>query len=380
MRQPQQSLTTPFRWLDSKLHQFFDNKFWQVRLLFLALIISTGTLLTFNFILVDKGLRSLYLEMRQPGSIGGFFWDDIIKQGADPFTPKDYEAGSHEANQTFRLTIPLIAYALHLNVATLYMLQLLVGLVFLWTVVNIVNRILNDRVLTFYFLTGFTAIYAGANFYINYLGHVDVFPFCFMAFALYYRNPLLILLFSQLSFWCDERAIINSSFIGLWFLIPFVDQLQTTGKWNWKLISPTILILIFSGVLYLALRKWLELSFNLKIGHDNALSVKSFFWSLSIFGDKVTRGLEGMWLIIGAACLILWQARQLWKLFLFAGALSVTLLIALLVADGTRALSFGFIAFFIALKILHESIPSKQLKYLLIVSALVSLMLPISFP
>ncbi|RDB06119.1 hypothetical protein DVG78_09795 [Runella aurantiaca] len=348
--------------------------------MFLALIISTGTLLTFNFILVDKGLRSLYLEMRQPGSIGGFFWDDIIKQGADPFTPKDYEAGSHEANQTFRLTIPLIAYALHLNVATLYMLQLLVGLVFLWTVVNIVNRILNDRVLTFYFLTGFTAIYAGANFYINYLGHVDVFPFCFMAFALYYRNPLLILLFSQLSFWCDERAIINSSFIGLWFLIPFVDQLQTTGKWNWKLISPTILILIFSGVLYLALRKWLELSFNLKIGHDNALSVKSFFWSLSIFGDKVTRGLEGMWLIIGAACLILWQARQLWKLFLFAGALSVTLLIALLVADGTRALSFGFIAFFIALKILHESIPSKQLKYLLIVSALVSLMLPISFP
>ena len=318
--------------------------------------------------------------MRHPSSVGGFFWDDIIKQGADPFTPKEYEAGSHEANQTFRLTIPLIAYVLHLNVATLYLLQLLIGLLFLWTVANIVNGIVKDRVLTFYFLTGFTAIYAGANFYINYLGHADAFPFCFMALAFYFRNPLLVLLFSQLSFWCDERAIINSSFIGLWLLLPFIDKFQTERKLNWKLISPTILVLIVSGVLYLAVRKWLELSFHLKIGHDNSLSIKSLFWSLSIFGDKVTRGLEGMWLIIGAAFLVLWQSQQPWKLLLFAGALSITLFITLLVADGTRALSFGFIAFFIALKILHESIPAKQLKYLLIVSALVSLMLPISFP
>lgn len=189
MKQPQQSLTTPFRWLDSKLQPFFDNKFWQIRLLFLALIVSTGTLLTFNFILVDKGLRSLYLEMRQPGSIGGLFWDDIIKQGADPFTPKDYEAGSHEANQTFRLTIPLIAQALHLNVAGLYVLHLLVGLVFLWFMTRAVYDIVKDKTLTFYFMTGFTAIYAGANFYINFLGHCDTFPFCFMVLAFYFRNP-----------------------------------------------------------------------------------------------------------------------------------------------------------------------------------------------
>ena len=89
----QQSLTTPFRWLESKLDSFFDNKFWQLKLLILSLTISTGTLLVFNSILIDKGLRSLYQEMRYPGSVGGFFWDDIINQGADPFTPKNYEAG-----------------------------------------------------------------------------------------------------------------------------------------------------------------------------------------------------------------------------------------------------------------------------------------------
>ncbi|MFN8346072.1 MAG: hypothetical protein U0X91_13785 [Spirosomataceae bacterium] len=374
------SLAAPFHRLETTLEAFFDNKYWRLRLLFAALLISTGTLLLFNFIYVDRGFRDLYQEMRYPGSVGGFFWDDIIKQGADPFTPKNYEAGSHEANQTFRLTVPLIANALHLNVATLYLLQVIVGLVFLWITVNIVNGILQNRILTFYFMTGFTAIYAGANFYLNYLGHVDIFPFCFMALAFYFRNPLLVLLFSQLSFWCDERAIINSSFIGLWLLLPFIDKWQSEKKLNWKLISPNLLVLIGSGVLYLVVRKWLEITFHLKIGHDNSLSVKSFIWSLTIFGDKVTRGLESMWLIIGAALIILWQSKQGWKLFLFAGALGVTVFITLLVADGTRALSFGFIAFFIALKVLHNAVPSKQLKYLLIISALVALMLPISFP
>ena len=375
-----QSLAAPFHRLETKLEAFFDNKFWQFRLLFSALLLSAGTLLIFNFIYVDRGFRDLYQEMRYPGSVSGFFWDDIIKQGADPFTPKNYEAGSHEANQTFRLTVPLLANFLHLNVVTLYLLQVLTGLVFLWITVNIVNGILQNRILTFYFMTGFTAIYAGANFYLNYLGHVDVFPFCFMALAFYWRNPLPVLLFSQLSFWCDERAIINSSFIGLWLLLPFIDKWQSEQKLNWKLISPNLLVLVISGVLYIAVRKWLEITYHLKIGHDNSLSVKSFIWSLTIFGDKVTRGLESMWLIIGAAFIILQQAKQVWKLVLFAGALGATVIITLLVADGTRALSFGYIAFFIALKILHESIPAKQLKYLLIVSALIALMLPISFP
>ncbi|MEZ4902373.1 MAG: hypothetical protein R2822_11760 [Spirosomataceae bacterium] len=221
-----QSLATPFEWLETKLETFFDSKFWQWRVLFLSLVISAGTLLVFNSILIDRGFRSLYQEMRHPGSVGGLFWDDIIKQGADPFTPKAYEAGSHEANQTFRLTVPLIANALHLNVATLYLLQLLVGLVFLWFVIKIVEDILKNRILTFYFLTGFTAIYAGANFYINWLGHIDTFPFLFMILAFYFRNPLLVFLFSQLAFWCDERAIINSSYLGLFLLIPFLDNLQ----------------------------------------------------------------------------------------------------------------------------------------------------------
>lgn len=376
----QQSLTTPFRWLESKLEPFFDNRFWQVRLLVSALVISTSTLLVFNFILVDKGLRSLYYEMLQPGSIGGLFWDDILKQGADPFTPQDYEAGSHEANQAFRLAIPLIANALHLNIAGLYLLHVLVGFVFLWFVMLTVYRILKDKMLTFYFMTGFTAIYAGANFYINFLGHCDAFPFCFMVLAFYFRNPLLVILFTQLAYWCDERAIINSSYLGLWYVLPLIKQVIDKRKLKLKDIPWPAVALILSAVLYLIVRQWLTNTYGLKVGHDNDLSRRTGMWSLSIIGDKFTRGLEGFWLIIFAGMAVLAMRKDWWTLVLLGGCIMITCAIGVMVADGTRSLSFGFYMFFFMLTILREHIPTRQLHYLLIVSTLISLMLPMSFP
>ncbi|AXE20177.1 hypothetical protein DR864_21700 [Runella rosea] len=348
--------------------------------MFLALIISTGTLLTFNFILVEKGLRSLYLEMRQPGSMGGLFWDDIIKQGADPFTPKDYEAGSHEANQTFRLTIPLIAQALHLNVAGLYALHVFMGLVFLWFMTRVVFEIVKDKILTFYFMTGFTAIYAGANFYINFLGHCDAFPFCFMVLAFYFRNPLSVLIFTQLAFWCDERAIINSSYLGLWYVLPLIKQVVDKRQFSLKEIPLPVIALVVSAGIYLAIRQWLSTTYGLKVGHDNDLSQRTSLWSLSILGDKFTRGLEGFWLIVFAGMVVLAMLKDWWTLVLLGGCILITGVIGVMVADGTRSLSFGFYMFFFMLTILREHIPINQLKYLLIVSTLVSLMLPMSFP
>jgi hypothetical protein len=375
-----QSLTTPFRWLEAQLEAFFDSKFWQFKVLFLSLAISAGTLLAFNFILVDRGFRDLYQEMRHPGSIGGFFWDDIIKQGSDPFTSKDYEAGSHEANQAFRLTIPLITYLLHLNVASLYLLHILVGLLFLWVVTRIVNDILKNRVLTFYFLTGFTGIYAGANFYINYLGHADIFPFCLMALAFYFRQPLLVLLFTQLAFWCDERAIINSTYLGLWLVLPLIQQVVRERKFKIAQIPTAAVALLVSAGLYLVVRQWLANTYGLKVGHDNDLSRRTALWSLSIIGDKFTRGLEGFWLIIFAGMTVLVMIKD-WVSFILLGAcLLATGAIGIMVADGTRSLSFGFLVFFFMLTILKKYVPTNELKYLLIVSTLISLMLPMSFP
>ena len=375
-----QSLNTPFRWLEEKLESFFDNQYWQYRLVALAMLLSLGSLLLFNYIHISVGFRNLYHEMRQPGSVESLFWDDIIKQGSDPFTPQNYQPGTHEANQTFRLTLPLLSRLLRLNVATFYLFQVLFGCWFLWLVAGFVFDILKNKTLTFYFLTGFTAIYTGACFFINYFGHGDVFPFCFLLLALLVKQPVLMFLCLQLAFWCDERALINASFIGLWLVWPLIEKIRTEKKIALQQIPVSVYVLIMSAVVYLILRKWLETALHLSIGHDAALSVSSFFWSISTFGDKITRGYEGLWLVIIGATVILFLAKKWGQFTLFLGAWLLNVFITTLVADGTRALSFGFIGLLLALQVLKDYIPNHQLKYLLIVSALISLMLPISFP
>ncbi|MFN3381727.1 MAG: hypothetical protein ACK41O_19885, partial [Runella zeae] len=116
------------------------------------------------------------------------------------------------------------------------------------------------------------------------------------------------------------------------------------------------------------------------VGHDNDLSRKTITWSLSIIGDKFTRGLEGFWLLIFAGITVLVLRRDWWMLVLLGGCMLATGAIAIMVADGTRSLSFGFCMFFFLLMILKEHIAQKELRYLLIVSTLLSLMLPMSFP
>lgn len=374
------SLNTPFRLFEEKLQSLLQGRFWKIKLIAISLIVSAGILFLFNYILIDVGLRSLYREMHHPGSQDMLFWDNVIIQGEDPFSPHHYAPGSHEANRTFRLTIPLIVKALNLNVAGLYILHVLAGLVLLWLVTSIAHTILEDKFLTFYFVTGFSAIYAGANFYVNYLGHIDVFPFLFMTLVLYFRNPILVILFSQLAFWCDERAIINSSYLLLWYLFPLIDKLARERKFDWKLVPGATYSLVISGLLYILVRKWLETNLGLSVGHDSSLSLKTSLWSITFFGDKAARGLEGMWLILIGAFLVLIQSRQWLKFSLFGGAMILSLLVMIMVADGTRAISFAFVSFFIALKILHEHIHLKELRYLLIVSALFSLIFPLSFP
>ncbi|WP_128547462.1 hypothetical protein [Larkinella soli] len=374
------SLATPFNHLEQRLSVFFDNRFWKIRLVGLVLLVSVGSLLLFNSIFIDRGFRFLYSEIKRPGIVDGFFWDEIIHQSQHLFEPNTFAPGTHEANKTFRLTIPMLVKVFHLGVAKLYLLQIVLGLVFLWTVTGLVNSVLEDKVLTFYFMTGFTAIYAGVAFFINYFGHCDGYAFCFMALALYFRNPLLVILFTQLAFWTDERALINSSYLGLWYFLPLARNFVKTRTFELRQIPPALMAVVFSALLYAGLRKWLELHFGMTVGHDAALSARSLGWSLSYIGDKMARGLEGMWLILLAAFWALAVRRQWLELVLLGGAWALTMTVAVLVADGTRSLSFGFMMFFFALAILHRYMTRNQLRYLLICSAVVSLMYSISFP
>jgi len=374
------SLVTPLLWIEKRLTTLFASRFWRIRLITLSLIISAGSLMLFNTVYIGRGFSLLFEEIRHPGSQEFFFWDDIIRQGQHPFHPLDYAAGTHEASQTYRLTVPFLARLLHLNIAGLYALQLIAGAVFLWVIAGAANAILNDKILTFYFLTGFTAIYAGLSFFINYFGHCDGYAYCFMALAFCYPQPVMLFLSSQLAFWSDERAIVNSSFIGLWFLLPLISRDSIGSTLSSRENRVALGTLLVSLLVYGAGRWWLKAHYPMTIGIDSAAAVDAFLWNASIFGDRMTNGLEGMWLPILAAFWLLITVPKRLELLLLGGALSLTITGSMLVGDGTRSLSYGFIVFFFALAILRRYLVPNQLKYLLFFSAFISLLFPIAFP
>jgi|GEM_PF-1395889 len=383
-----QSLNTPFQWLESKLRPFFEHNSWQLRVLLLALIISATILLVFNSTFLNYGFWNLYCEIREPGCCGnGIFWDDIIRQGQYPFTVYPYSPGSHESNVTFRLTVPLIARVLHLNVVTLYLLHVLAGLVFLWFFIGQVNKLLKDRVLTFYFMTGLMGTYLGANFYFNYMGHADAFAFLFMLLIICTRQPLLVLGYSQAAFWCDERAVLNLTYVFAWYILPLIRQ-ESKGKafhinqifMPLKQVSLPIITLTVSVIGYVIVRQWLGFRYGLHISHGYEFTHNVLLENLTIVGGRMANGFEGLWLIMVAALSMSFVGKDWWAVILFGGSLLLTMASSMLVIDITRSLSFGFIGLFLALRILQERIPKHQIRQLLIISMVISSMFAITFP
>jgi hypothetical protein len=374
------SLTIPIDWMEEGLKSFFDNRFWQFRILALGLVISATLLLGLNAGFIDFGFRHLYYEMLNPGSDGGFYWDDLIRQGQYPRTPIPALPGSHEANISFRLTVPLIARFLHLNVATLYALHVLAGLVFLWFSIDVAHKILKDKLLVFYFVTALMGTYIGANGYFNYIGHADAFPFLFMLLTFATRQPLLLLGFSQLAFWCDERAILNMSFVGCWYLLPVINEVFDGKTIHLKKIPAPIFWLLLSVVLYILLRQWLAYRYGLHISHGPEFTKKVLAENLTIWGNRFSMALEGLWFVVAAAFAVCVVRRDWWSVALMSAAWLLTALSSMLVIDITRSFSFGFVGLFLALRILQQHAPKHQLKQLLLVSMVVSLFFTIMFP
>lgn len=383
-----QSLDIPFRWLESKLSPFLAHEFWRLRVLILAFTISATILLVFSSTFLNYGFWNLYCEMREPGCCGnGIFWDDIIRQGQYPFTAYPYTPGSHESNATFRLTPPLIARIFHLNVVGLYAAHVLAGVVFLWFLIGQVEKLLKDRILTFYFMTGLMGTYLGANFYFNYMGHADAFAFLFMLLVFCTRQPLLLFGYSQAAFWCDERALLNITYVFAWYLLPVIRQNNKEKTFRisqifvpLRQVPLPIVVLIISAIVYILVRQWLGFRYGLHISHGYEFTRNVLLENLTIVGGRMANGLEGLWFIIIAALSMSFVGKDWWVVILFGGSLLATIASSILVIDITRSLSFGFVGLFLALRILQERIPKHQLRQLLIVSMVVSSMFAITFP
>ncbi len=356
--------------------RILNGKYWKFKTLFFTLFISFSFLFIFNRGYVLQNGKNFYLDSVLHKSQPYFFWDSIVEQGKSPLAPNTHQQGTHESNRTFRLVIPLISRTLSIEGLGLFSLQIFLGLCFLYLLLNILNKILSDKILIFYTFIAFVNVYAGSCFFINCFGHGDGYTYFFIILSLLFRNPILQSTALQLSFWCDERSII----VVLGVLLFQYLYYQLSSKNTLILFG----LIALNVVIYGILRIYLTTTFHLQSADVENSSIERFTgiakYISTWWGNRMYVGLEGFTLILLVTFLILCKEKKrqfigIWLIYWIP-----IILITVLVADTVRTISFTFVFWLVCINFLKEKVSSTQLKYLFFIVAFINVLIPIIFP
>ncbi len=298
----------------------------------------------------------------------GFF-----KSGQDT----NIESYRHEAKMKFRLFLPTLVRIIGANhfEIWLYFLTFILGFFYIYVTAKLASKILGEntnRILVLLFVAGFTNLYAGAgSFVLDIVPYGDFFAFLFLLLSIYTKNPLLIFAFCQCAFWVDERALVNAIFVMIWWAFtPFMDN-----KFVLKLNSQFLAVFI-SGIIYVGIRQYLTIHYQLHDGTYLGEFITTFKENLKMLSLRIWAGFDGMWLLIVMGLIVSWREKQYQFLFILLGSLIISISFAFIAYDVNRGISYGFIALLISLGICKNYLSEKELKYILIVCFLVSILSP----
>jgi hypothetical protein len=367
--------------IESRLSFLIRGKYWLWKVTFISV---------FLFIIVDfSGNISKVVYFKS-------FINDYVKQGKldtahsiikaqseDYFgffkTGQDasIESYRHEAKMKFRLFLPTLVRIMGANhfEIWLYFLTFILGFFYIYVIAKLAANILGEntnRILVLFFVAGFTNLYAGGgSFVLDIVPYGDFFAFLFLLLSIYTRNPLLIFVFCQSAFWVDERALVNAVFVMLWWIFTPFDGNKFSLKLNAQLLAVFI-----SGVIYVGIRQYLTIHYQLQDATYIGEFITTFKENLKMLSLRIWAGFDGMWLLIIMGLIVLWRERKYQFLFILLGGLIISISFAFIAYDVNRGISYGFIALLISLGICKNYLSEKELKYVLIVCFLVSILSP----
>jgi len=286
--------------------------------------------------------------------------------------PDHYVDAYHMAKTQFRITVPLIAKITGIrSVIAMFMIQQLFGLLFLAIACLLTYKITSDKVISSILTLSLGFIYAGKAAFVDTVGFTDSFAYCFLLCALFTKNKPLLILNLQLAFFTDERAIITSSIIAIYF---FVEYLQTTNnKFHWDTFVKSRLFVIFiSWALCFLIRYLLHVFYGFRTPFDG-------FIDFSAFGYFFWEGLKGFWLLVIGCCIYLFLEKRYFILVLVITAISIILATTAMVSDVTRSVAYIFPIIFLAVFIFEQAVSRAQLRKIVIIAGLISFLSADSF-
>ncbi|MGC4056190.1 MAG: hypothetical protein QM757_45880 [Paludibaculum sp.] len=272
-------------------------------------------------------------------------WHDALVKAGKPLADmgKLYPPESHESKLTFRLTVPLVARALHLGMAGVLVLHALLGIALLGLVVHLVHEITGSRQAAMLMSLAVGCAWPGqAAFHELRGGYYDAAALCLLLLALCPRAPGSVALCTFLAAWTDERALLAAPCVFLFHMVHRANGLR----------SSLGVILGLGG--YGLARMYMTTAGN----YSPALSgigAHLVAQQLNVLPMALWSGLGGCWAPILGGCTVLFLRRRFAIGILFSLLVAGLSLSAFCVIDTTRSLAYLLPAVFVGLAVLSQT-------------------------
>lgn len=287
-------------------------------------------------------------------------WNAVILKSRDLTLDLSefYSPSSNPGKVNFRLTGPLIGHLLGLSILGLVVMQAIAGVLLVYFSVLITERITSDRIVAFLVTLLIGATYTGVVSFVELKGRFDGLGICFLVAALLVRRPICITLFILLAAWTDERGLVASPLVLVFYLLNLSSERKFRVK---NFFSLQLFSIYLAWGLYFVTRFFYAYVLNLPQSYKQD-GFHVLFKQINMIPMGLWTAFEAGWLLILLAFLVLAAERRWAFAFLFAGALMLLFTVALGVVDISRTTAFAVPALYIAIRILKNTLTTVELR------------------
>lgn len=293
-------------------------------------------------------------------------WDPILIQSQSPFIPHDYPDHSHASKLAFRFFPAIIIGFLHLKVLGIIIWQYLNGIFLFYVVGYVVEKKTSDKLTALYSILLTAFIFTGKVSFINFKDTFDSLILALLILCFTINNRLIIYFILLIVGFTDERGLICSGFLFLYYL--FFSNYKTKNKFY-------LAVIIASWISYFLIRFSLGYFLGLKTS-TGGFDFKTMALNLNFAPLSIWQTFEGGWLLVILFLKILYQKNRL-SFLLIVSQFCLVLLVAFMVFDVTRSLVYAFPLIIIAILTLFKQLEIEKVNSYLFYSVIISFIYPV---
>jgi hypothetical protein len=295
-------------------------------------------------------------------------WQAILRQASNPFINHEYDPGSHQSKLTFRLTMPIIANVFNLGITGILIVQALFGSLLFYFSAKIFERVTEDKISALLLTFSLAFIYAGKVSFTEIRGIFDGLALFFLVFSMYFKNPILIFLGIFLTSWTDERGLIASSIVFLFWM--FSNSSSRSNIFNKQTLS-----ILLAWAAYFVSRYLTSILFNFTT-YTEGTGLGLLVQQINNMPLGVWSALEGNWILILASAYLLQRQKKYFFTILYICGISIILCVAMSVYDITRSMSYMLPAIFLSTMIISEVETKQTLRKIILFATVLSFIYP----